>query len=643
MHFLSQLIKSIVTLLLLVLIGSTLIIPASAQTARVDSLRLKMNTTSGNEKLNVVITLCKERNSFPGDSLLKYVAIADSLNKSLNDHRAYHEINYFKAGYVQLSGNLDSAIKKCAKNIEELKAGNEFGDLLRRNSTYMAALLIRNDRVKDAISLSYEVLKEAEKGNDSAALIASQNCIGWANMEISNFTEAVIWLKKAVNSAGTNPLYLTYPLCNLAATYNSLHKNDSALLYIERGIIQAKRAEDLKSLANAYAIKSDILIDMKNSAGAEEMMKRGMEIRKQIGDQFYVVSDMYQLGIFYANTQQCEKGIAICREGLDIAMRYKFSSKLIILYEALAENYKSCGNFQEYSHVLNKLIGLKDSSYKKNSAEALAEMQTKYEVENKEKIIIKQEYDLVRRNYLIYGSMVIFGLAAIITILVFKQYKNKQRGLALRAVSSARENERKRIAAELHDNIGTQLSYISRKIEFMRSEDKTLDVKQHEYLGDITNSARRSISDLRETIWALKKEEINLNDLSDRLKVFARQQLDSRPSIEFQIEVKIDNPILFSSVESLNIFRIMQEAIYNAIQHSEARIILLKFESNDDTWKISVSDNGKGFDTSQQYENHFGLENMEQRSKEIGALLKIESSTGTGTTVSLSGEKYFSE
>jgi signal transduction histidine kinase len=608
-----------------------------AQTDKVDSLRQKIAFTTGSEKLMAVLDICKERNSLSADSLLKYVLIADSLNSTIKDEGSVFEIAYYKTCYVQITGNVDSAIALCTNAIEALKNRKNYIDLKLRFKTYKAALFIRSDKIKEAIALDFEALKEAELAKDSISIFGAENSIGWANMEMSNFPEAIAWLKKSEEFSRPFPKYNIYPLSNLAACYNSIHKNDSALFYIDKALSLGIIVEDLKSLANGYAIKSGILLDLKDMAGAEKMMRLGIDIRKQIGDQFYVVSDMYQLGLFYASTHQCEKGIALCKEGIEIASHYNYASKLIILYEALGNNYKECHDLAAYSNVLNTLIVLKDSLYKKNSAEALAEMQTKYEVENKEKIIIKQEYDLVKRNYLIYGSMVLFALATVITVLVFKQYKNRQRNMAAIEVSHARENERKRIAAELHDNIGTQLSYISRKIEYMNADSSSLPEKHLNSLEDITSSARRSISDLRETIWALKKESISINDLADRIKVFVRQQLEGEHDLQLHIDERIEKPILFTSIESLNIFRILQEAIHNAIRHSQCRNLLLKFESSDNGyWRISVKDDGIGFDTGMHYENHFGLENMEERSRESGIPLIVSSVPGEGTAVTLS-------
>ena len=202
----------------------------------------------------------------------------------------------------------------------------------------------------------------------------------------------------------------------------------------------------------------------------------------------------------------------------------------------------------------------------------------------------------------------------------------------------ARENERKRIAAELHDNIGTQLSYISRKIEYINADNSGLSDKYIQSMQDISSSSRRSIADLRETIWALKKENINIHDLSDRFKAFIKQQLSNYDNVHFHIEEKIDVPVFFSSIVSLNIFRILQEAVHNALQHSGCNNLSINITCDTKSnWLIEVKDDGKGFDPKLHYDNHFGLENMLQRASETGLQLEMISNIGNGTIIKLKG------
>ncbi|HEY2725587.1 MAG TPA: hypothetical protein VGI61_00315, partial [Parafilimonas sp.] len=127
-----------------------------------------------------------------------------------------------------------------------------------------------------------------------------------------------------------------------------------------------------------------------------------MRVREIIGDPFYIVSDIYQMGLFYADNKETDKGIAVLQQGISMAYKNGLFEKLPILYNALARNYKAAGNYVQYSKTLDTIITLKDSLYKKNSADALAEMQTKYEVQKKENTIIQQHYDLAKKNLFIY-------------------------------------------------------------------------------------------------------------------------------------------------------------------------------------------------------------------------------------------------
>ena len=149
-------------------------------------------------------------------------------------------------------------------------------------------------------------------------------------------------------------------------------------------------------------------------------LKQGLQVRELIGDPFYIVSDIYQLGLFYANNNEPDKGIAVLKRGISMANQHGLFEKLPILYNALARNYKIAGNYIQYSKTLDTIIILKDSLYKKNSADELAEMQTKYEVQKKENTIIQQHYDIVKKDLFIY----IIGALLVITLLaVFSSFK----------------------------------------------------------------------------------------------------------------------------------------------------------------------------------------------------------------------------
>ena len=608
------------------------------QTKGIDAARTKILTGGKDAKFSNIMELLKLKNSLSNDSLRKYVLLAELTKPKKIGKEDLYNLTYYKTLVLLKEAPFERAKFVCDSLINVMKREKAEHVGLLKIMHLKATLLVRNSKYEEAISSFFQVLKMAEKLNNKEFIVAGNNGVGWVYMEMENYNQAIGWFRKAIDTAGDTTFLKNFTVLmqNMAATFNSIHQNDSALKYLVPSINFAVEVEDLRSQANGYAIMADILIDLNKKEEAAVSLNKALEIRKKIGDVYYILSDMYQLAVFYASVKRCDEGINIAREGLALAKKTNTVSKYMILYEALAENYKSCGDMKEYAAVLENMIAMKDSINKVVSANALAEMSAKYDLEKKEQQIVRQELLLSRKNYLTYGSIVLLLLVIIIGVQYFRYYSHKQQSLSLLGVSKAREEERNRIAAELHDNIGTQLGYISRKIDFVREKGDGGKMENAIVLDDINTSARKAIADLRETIWALKKDQVKLRELADRLKVYAQKQFSPHPEVQVMIKENFDRDVLFTSTDSLNVFRIMQEAIYNAAHHSSGFTVSLLFESfMDGSWKLVVADDGKGFNTNEKFENHFGLENMIQRSKDIGAILDIKSELGKGTIVTL--------
>lgn len=227
---------------------------------------------------------------------------------------------------------------------------------------------------------------------------------------------------------------------------------------------------------------------------------------------------------------------------------------------------------------------------------------------------------------------IIFGISYYV---VWQRYQLKSRKLEMQ---QQLVGERERISRELHDNIGSQLSYISNNIDWL-AETKGSFSREEETkrLALVNDTARNLVSDLRETIWAMKKESIMLDELADKLKSFLQSQCILKPKMDVVITEAIRKNYSFSPTEALNIFRTCQEAIVNSIRHSQAEKICFSIHSGmAEDFSFTIEDNGKGFVREKTYKGHYGLENMMHRAAESGAVLVINSVPGRGTKVSIS-------
>jgi len=229
------------------------------------------------------------------------------------------------------------------------------------------------------------------------------------------------------------------------------------------------------------------------------------------------------------------------------------------------------------------------------------------------------------------AAMVIFGVCYYI---VLQRFQMKSRRLEIK---QQLVNERERISRELHDNIGSQLSYISNNIDWLAETQGSFSKEEEtKRLAIVNDTAKNLVSDLRETIWAMKKESIMLDELADKLKSFLQSQCILRPQMDVVITENIRKSYSFSPTEALNIFRTCQEAIVNSIRHSQAEKICFTIQSDpEEDFSFIIEDNGKGFVQQKNYKDHYGLENMMHRAEESGATLFINSEPGKGTKVSI--------
>ncbi|HRH61093.1 MAG TPA: tetratricopeptide repeat protein, partial [Chitinophagaceae bacterium] len=315
------------------------------------------------------------------DTLRRYVTIANQIAAASANKLNMANAAYYEAVLLNRLGKIDSAFIVIEKNLQ-LPDEKTYQEIKNNFALLKGNLLIRNNRQKEAIETCLALLHIADANKDAALAVKAKTVLGWANMELGQNRESLKWSLDAIDEwqRTDTSVQIAVTFNNTAAVYNELQKNDSAEIYVRRAIQIAQREQNLTSLTNGYYIYSDICVALGDSNKAEALLKEGLKIRRQIGDVFYIVSDIAQLGVFYANNNEPAKGIEAVKEGIDIAEQNNLYAKLPFLYSALAKNYKAAGDMVNYTNALNKIIVLKDSLYAKNSAEALAEMQTRYEV-----------------------------------------------------------------------------------------------------------------------------------------------------------------------------------------------------------------------------------------------------------------------
>lgn len=627
-----------------------------AQTAGIDSLKQVYHKATGSQnRLQALLNLCNYHQSIQKDSLYQYALVANTLAKQSGNKMDKGRAAIILANAFLRLGKTDSA-EAVVNNILPLY---DIKEPATRNIYFsLSALQVdcygEKTNYEDAVAALYNIINQAEQYKDLPVLARNMSTLGVINYNLNHIPEAFSWYFKGLShcrddAAFYSPAAVLY--INLAETYRWIEKTDSAFYYINKAIPLCEKAGNLFYLANALRVKASIYKTEKKYELAEKTMLECMAIRQKTEGALSFSNEQIALASIYMNWGKPDKAIYELTTALALSDSSGNNTKAtsgseadvlkISYYTTLAKCYKLKGDEKNYTATLEKIIAAKDAFYEANSVNALAELQTRYEVQKKESTIIKQKLDITQKNYLFYGSLVLAFFTLLILWLLFKYYRRRQsikmqfalqeeKRIAAQSIIDAEEQERKRIAADLHDNIGAYASAIRADVEKLaEKQEGDHDIS----LQNLQRHSQEIINSLRDTIWVLNKDNITITGISDRIKNYINKLQPSYPYIQFNISEHIENDVRISSKHALNVFRIIQEAIHNALKHSAANMISIQVSSGEQV-SVQVADNGIGIDNSSTVSGN-GFLNMQARAKETGMKLTIDSVLKQGTMLLL--------
>ncbi|HPW98980.1 MAG TPA: sensor histidine kinase, partial [Flavobacterium sp.] len=318
---------------------------------------------------------------------------------------------------------------------------------------------------------------------------------------------------------------------------------------------------------------------------------------------------------------------------------------LIQTYNYLIQTSSQLNQKDSVSFYSNAIMRLQDKIIEQTVRKQTNEFETKYQTVKKEKLIAQQKEEVKYKNILLLGLTIIVFFIALFGFLIFRQQKlkNKQQKQefelksAITQIEKQNELQQQRlsISKDLHDNIGAQLTFIISSVETAKYVADIKNTTLESKLSNISNFTKDTIVELRDTIWAMNSETINFEDLRLRILNFIEKATTATTDISFNFMV--DNALKnthLSSVQGMNVYRCIQEAINNAIKYSEANNILVEVILDKNEIKIIIKDNGKGFDV-ETISNGNGLQNMQKRMEEIGGTFQIVSEPTKGTQIKL--------
>jgi two-component system NarL family sensor kinase len=390
------------------------------------------------------------------------------------------------------------------------------------------------------------------------------------------------------------------------------------------------------TVAVTYAMNNigTLFILQKKYSFAENYLLQTLKIRESLHDNFSIAISHSDLGALYSAWQKFDLASLHYQKSIDLAKSLKYRELLSQNYLQLSSLLHQKGKNNEAYKYYNKHIALKDSLFNEAKSKQLYELQTQYETGKKDLEIGKQSAELKRKQILLTFAIVSFGAILIILILFYNRYKLKQKAKHAselltqqeqnnRSIIEAEEKERIRIARELHDGIGQQLSALKMNLSALG--------EFHSKHSELLQMLDDSVKEVRSVSHNLMPNALIYAGLAEAVKQLVGKLSGSSIHIHLQI---VGFEQRFATTTETVLYRVLQECLSNIIKHAQATEINISLVQHDAHLNMLIEDNGKGFDTKKlnQFEG-IGLKNIVSRVQFLNGVIEFDSTPSRGTTV----------
>ncbi|USD23726.1 tetratricopeptide repeat-containing sensor histidine kinase [Flagellimonas marinaquae] len=507
--------------------------------------------------------------------------------------------------------------------------------------------------VDHSVSYQLKALQEFEISKDSIWIAGSYNNLGSRYQAIEEYDTSENYFKKARDLYGQlgYEYYVALINNNLASIYLLRKDYVKAMVYADKSlegfVSSGAYFETVTSLYNlGYAHQGSKEFDL-----ALDYFEKALKIQQEKEDWYVAIHLKNDIAKTYILQGKLNKAKAIADQAYDEALQKGIVLAQLELCNTLSEINNNLGNYGEAYTFLQQSVKINDSLKSDERAKEVLNLKEKYESEQKENEILRQQNQLVeselsikKRNNMLMGSGGLVAILLIVGFVLFREQKIKAKNFERETVlekamaeARAQENlkeQRLRIARDLHDNIGSQLTYLTSLTDSAKRGIDKGEVFLMEKLTQMKQFSLVTISELRDTIWAMNKDEISLEDIKERTQQLAatvHEATDDKTRVK--VKGTPANSVLNAFV-GMNLFRIIQESVNNAVKHSGSELIEVIINEIDGAVQIVVLDFGRGFDTSKESTGN-GLHIMRNRAEKAGVDFEQESKLGKGTKVTL--------
>ena len=545
-----------------------------------------------------------------------------------------------------IKGNLDSSefyfsktleLSKLYKNVEiEEKSTNNLGMMnWNKGNLFLAQQYF------------YEALKMSEiQKNEKRTSVALSN-IGLIYQELFMYEKALQFHRRSLAIRRNNPdLKKVVPLSmnNMAICMEHLLKIDSAIILVNEGLQLAREINNKQTEGNLLTTLGNCYYDRGDYQNALKYCLESVQIKNESGNVFNLNKTFNSLCDIYLKLDQPHKALeyALKAKNQILASGHKIDW---IVYYQLAKTHFYLGNKELGEAYFERSNTIKDSVFSTSHAHSFAELEVMHESKIQEDNLNKTKIELAEEQLKVQTQnlyLIVLGSGLLIFVILAIGYYKKQKfkkeqfqkelilqdRLAKAEMQNQLNNERMRISKDLHDNIGSQLTLVSSSLDNLSY--KVDDVTARSKMLQISAFAKTTMSQLRDSIWALNRNEFTLEDFHLRVLDFINKAKMAYPTVKFISSGEGDLRQKLSPEQGISLLYVIQEILNNSLKYANCSNISYRLVVESNQLNIEVSDNGIGF-RKEEIELGNGLINIDTRLKRIKGNYSLKTEQGKGT------------
>ncbi len=503
------------------------------------------------------------------------------------------------------------------------------------------------DKGNNPLSLQYyqQALQIAEVVKDNRNIAHIEKNIGALYISWKQFDQALSYYDRAMQRALQIRDSSLVADCynNKGTVYEQQGKLTEAIEVYKKAMEFYESARMLDGVAMVSCNIAIVYKTQKNYTQSLAYNQRALQISQQLGDKWMTASILNNTGYLFVEMHDYKSAVDYCKRSLALAQEIKAPEIIVMAYETLALAAAGQGDYKNAFDYQKKFAEAKDQFINTESTKQLQELQVKYNTQKKEnenkQLKLENEIKTTQaekehkdRILILIVSIVVIISAAAIFILVLRNSRSRemhrQQQLVNKAIFETEQQERYRIARDLHDSVGQKLSVVKMQLSSHSATDNAVPGKASGLLDE-------AIQEVRNISHNLIPEELNfglvraIEELADNINATSACKADLEVSQEAE-ELKLPRQF------EVPAYRIVQETVGNMLRHSGASMITINVRCDDQNLLISLSDNGKGFDVGKlDSSTGIGWKNTQARVSLLSGEVAVSSQINKGTNIDI--------